>query len=70
MQRAIDISDLPQPLIDAIETIVRAYRERVASAMTGQSRQTPENGSPRFREVKPLRVAETPASEILLQDRQ
>ncbi len=28
MSRAIDISDLPQPLIEAIETIVRAYRER------------------------------------------
>ena len=26
MSRAIDISDLPQPLIEAIETIVRAYR--------------------------------------------
>lgn len=28
MSRSIDISDLPQPLIDAIEAIVRSYRER------------------------------------------
>lgn len=28
MFRSIDISDLPQPLIEAIETIVRSYRDR------------------------------------------
>ena len=69
MQRAIDISDLPQPLIDAIETIVRAYRERVGAAMTGQPPQAPINDRPQFREVTPLRVSGTPASEILIQDR-
>ena len=36
MSRPIDISDLPQPLIEAIETIVRSYRERAAEAQNGQ----------------------------------
>jgi hypothetical protein len=28
MPRAIDISDLPQPVIEAIEALIRAHRER------------------------------------------
>jgi hypothetical protein len=30
----IDISDLPQPLADAIESMVRTYRERTADVHT------------------------------------
>jgi hypothetical protein len=30
MSYSIDITDLPQPLIDAIETIVRTYRDQAA----------------------------------------
>jgi hypothetical protein len=37
MPRAIDISDLPQPLIDAIEALVRTYRERAAPASTART---------------------------------
>jgi hypothetical protein len=33
MSRAIDISDLPAPLIQAIEAIIRAYREKEAGAV-------------------------------------
>ena len=28
MSRTIDITDLPQPLVEAIEAMVRAYREQ------------------------------------------
>jgi len=28
MSQSIDTTDLPQPLVEAIETIVRAYRDR------------------------------------------
>lgn len=30
LSRSIDISDLPQPLIEMIEAIVRTYREQVS----------------------------------------
>ena len=45
MPRAIDISDLPQPLIDAIEAMIRAYRDRSAltpptSRSTGWAKET------------------------------
>ena len=36
MLRAIDISDLPQPLVEAIEAIVRAYRDRGGAPSSGQ----------------------------------
>jgi hypothetical protein len=38
MSRQIDISDLPQPVVDALETIIRAYRERAATTPTNDKR--------------------------------
>jgi hypothetical protein len=35
MPRSIDITDLPEPLVEAIEAIVRTYREREAQAQNG-----------------------------------
>jgi len=36
MSRTIDISDLPQPLVDAIEAMVRTYRERSPESSNGR----------------------------------
>jgi hypothetical protein len=69
MLRAIDISDLPQPLIDAIETIVREYRERGGPPAGGPRPPVPVGGASPFRKVTPLRVSGTAVSELLIQDR-
>jgi len=34
MHKEIDVSDLPAPLVEAIESIVRTYREKSAVATT------------------------------------
>jgi hypothetical protein len=34
MSQLIDVSDLPEPLIEAIKTIVRTYREEQAAGAT------------------------------------
>jgi hypothetical protein len=36
MSRSIDITDLPQPMVEAIEAIVRTYREQVAGSGSGR----------------------------------
>ncbi|MCE9554619.1 MAG: hypothetical protein K8T91_14775 [Planctomycetes bacterium] len=38
MTRTIDVSDLPQPLVEAIETVVRTYRERSQESGTATPR--------------------------------
>ena len=36
MSRSIDMSDLPQPLVEAIEAIVRTYREAAPESSNGR----------------------------------
>jgi hypothetical protein len=35
MIRAIDVSDLPEPLVEAIESLVTTYREQIRAAANG-----------------------------------
>ena len=34
MIRAIDVSDLPEPLVEAIESLVTTYRQRIGSTIS------------------------------------
>lgn len=43
MLKTIDVSDLPKPLIDAIESLVNTYRQS-ANAEGGDQNQTPPIG--------------------------
>jgi len=36
MIRAIDVSDLPEPLVEAIESLVDTYRRKISSAADTQ----------------------------------
>lgn len=38
MIRAIDVSDLPEPLVEAIESLVNTYRRKIVEAAAPQPR--------------------------------
>ncbi len=38
MHKEIDVSNLPTPLVEAIESIVRTYRETAAAAISSKPR--------------------------------
>ncbi len=40
MHKEIDVTDLPGPLIEAIESIVRTYREQAAAAVPSGKKRT------------------------------